>query len=87
MNKTYSSNLRDCNKISSNYRVFVNNEKCQIVEQFVYGDYEIIIDLAITKAGFHAYVCTQGSTVEWTCSLTTRQDAIDQAKEFVDLLS
>jgi hypothetical protein len=73
--------------MSSHYDVFFNDGKCQIVERFVYGDYEIIIDLAITKMGFHAYVCTQGSTVEWTCSLTTRQDAIDQAKEFVDLLS
>lgn len=73
--------------MSSDYSVFLNDGRCQIVERFVYDDYEIIIDLAITKMGLHAYVCTVDCGVEWTCSLTTRQDAIDQAKEFVDLLS
>ena len=73
--------------MSSDYDVFFNDGKCQIVEQFIYGDYEIIIDLAITKVGFHAYVCTLDGTVKWTCRLTTRQDATEQAKNFVNSMS
>lgn len=73
--------------MSSDYNVFLNDGKSQMVERFVYGDYETITDLAITKIGFHAYICTLDGSVEWTCRLTTRQDAKARAKEFVNSMS